>query len=294
MAYDTSRLQNVKRGPNGTIQARCPICAAAGGDSQGVHLSILPTGQFNCAKIGKDTLHNRAIRAFLIDPNSTDDIQFVDPEPRLDVEKVFPEDMLSKLVKDHTYWINRGIRKEVVELLEGGVSPADEKSKLSNRYVIPIRGLTNQINGFSGRILTNSTFAPKYKHLFRPSKMCWPWHLSGPYIQKTKTVVLQEGWSEWLALENGGIQNSLSLFGLNISDVLVAQLIATGVERVWISTNDDPDESKVKKGKRKALDHKTKLDRFFDPDKVRIRHPKSDWGEATAEEMAAFKQEINS
>ncbi len=293
MAYDISRLQNVRRGPNGTIQAACPICRAAGGDSQGVHLSILPDGRFNCAKIGKDLLHNRAIRGYLLD-GKIDDVEFVEPQPRLEADPVFSEDLLSKLIKDHSYWINRGIREEVIAQLEGGVSSNDEKSKLSNRYVIPIRGLTGQINGFSGRILTNSTLAPKYKHLFRSSRACWPWHISGTHIEKTRKVVLQEGWSEWLALENAGIHNSLSLFGLNISDVMVSQLVAMRVEEVIISTNDDPDESRVKKGKRKALDIKAKLDHFFDPSKVRIRHPKSDWGEATVEEMEIFKQEIES
>lgn len=299
MSYDLAKLQNVKRGPGGAITARCPVCAAAGGDKSGNHLGILADGRFNCIVGSGEPGHNRQIRA-LLKGYHIEDVEFIEPprQPTDTVDKVYSEEMLSKLVKDHTYWINRGIRKEIVEMLEGGVSAPGDKSKLSGRYVIPIRGLTGQINGFSGRILNDSTFAPKYKHLFKSSRACWPWHLSGGAIEKTKKVVLQEGWSEWLALANGGIMNTLSLFGLNISDIMVGQLIAAGVEEVIISTNDDADEGRqadgkiVRKGKYSARKIKNKLDNFFDPARVKIRHPKSDWGDATKEEMEAFGNEI--
>lgn len=304
-SYDISKLQMVKRGPNGRITARCPICAANGGDKNGVHLSILPTGQFNCiAGSAGDPLHNRLIRALLKGDSIDGDVEYLDPQPKLQADPVYPDEILKRLIRDHSYWLNRGIQKEVIEMLEGGVSPIDERNKLSNRYIIPIRGLTGQINGFSGRILTYSTFAPKYKHLFKSSRVCWPWHISGPYIEKTKKAVLNEGWSEWLALATGDIFNSLSLFGLNLSDVMVAQLVGAGVEEVTISTNDDPNEGRVvngikqRKGKLRALDIKKKLDNFFDPDKVKIRHPKSDWGDALLTEegradMAAFREEVS-
>lgn len=305
MAYNLSKLQCVKKLPSGAVQSACPICRLSGSDRTGNHLSILPSGKFNCI-VGSagDPFHNRQIRAFLKGNDIDGDVEYIDPDPKIYIDPVYPENMLSRLVKDHSYWVNRGIRKEIVEMLEGGVSPVDERSKLSNRYIIPIRGLTGQINGFSGRILSEGTLAVKYKHLFKSGRSCWPWHISGPYIEKTKKVVLQEGWSEWLALATGDIFNSLSLFGLNLSDVMVGQLIGSGVKEVIISTNDDQNEGKIvngikqKKGKLRALDIKKKLDNFFDPDKVRIRHPKSDWGEALLTEegrvdMTAFKEEVS-
>jgi hypothetical protein len=303
--YDITKLQCVKRQPSGAIQAACPICRMAGSDKTGNHLSILPSGQFNCIVGSGEPGHNSQIRA-LLKNGVVGDIEYIDPEPKIVVDPVYPEGILGRLVKDHSYWLNRGIRREIIEMLEGGVSPIDEKNKLSNRYIIPIRGLTGQINGFSGRILTHSTFAPKYKHLFKSSRVCWPWHISGPHIIKTKRAVLNEGWSEWMALANGGIWNTLSLFGLNLSDVMIGQLIGAGVENIDIATNDDPDDGKMvngrvqRKGKLRALDIKAKLDNFFNPDKVRIRHPQgfNDWGacvqggEAGAAELARFKEEV--
>jgi hypothetical protein len=294
MALDTSKLQCVKIGPDRTIQAACPVCRLQGSDKTGVHLKIWPNGAFNCAKAGKDREHNRAIRRFLKDiAGSADEVEFIDPSPRLEMEKVYPESMLAHLLKDHSYWLKRGAKEEVMEMLEGGVSAQDGGGKLANRYVIPIRGVLGQINGFSGRILTDSTYAPKYKHLFKSSKACWPWHLAGPQIEKTRKVVLNEGWSEFIFLAGSGITNTLSLFGLNLNSIIIKQLIATNVEKVIISTNNDPDETiNRKKGKFKALEIKKTLEQFFPAENVIIRHPKSDWGEATEDERQEFKQEI--
>lgn len=299
MSLDLSKLQHVKRNGDGTITARCPACAASGGDKAGQHLKVWNTGAFNCI-VGSDSdpSHNRFIRSFLRGiAGETSEHVTIMPE-KLDVEPVYPESMLKKLIPDHSYWTNRGVKENVIALLEGGISPADEKSKLSNRYVVPIRGLSGQINGFSGRILTDSTYAPKYKDLFVKSRTCWPWHIAGPHIIKSRKVVFQEGWSEWLFLHGSGITNSLSLFGLNLSDVMIAQLLAHDVKKIIISTNDDANEGLQangqikKKGKLRALDFRAKLLNFWPSDNVTIRHPKSDWGEATEDERQAFREEI--
>jgi len=288
---DLSKLSNVKQLGGGAIQCACPQCRQNGGDKTGNHLKIWPGGAFNCIVAGKDKTHNKAIRAYLKGIlGSTDDIEFIEPSPRLMVEPVYPEEMLSKLIKDHSYWLKRGAKPEIMEMLEGGVAPIDEKSKLSNRYCIPIRGLTGKINGFSGRILGDDTYAVKYKHLVKSSSVAWPWHLSGPSIIQTKKAVLQEGWSEWIALAGSGIMNSLSLLGLNLNSVIIGKLIESDVKTVVISTNGGDDESKLKKGRRKALDMKERLDQFFNPENVIIHHPKSDWGDATEEERQEFKK----
>lgn len=299
MSLDTSKLQCVKRNGDGSVTARCPACASAGGDRAGQHLKIWPSGAFNCI-VGSegDITHNRFIRSHLRGiAGETSDHVVVLPE-RIEVDPIYPEEMLSKLIPDHSYWIKRGVRPDVIAMLGGGVSPADEKSKLSNRYVIPIRGLSGQINGFSGRILTDSTWAPKYKDLFIKKNTCWPWHISGPSIIKSRKVVLQEGWSEWLFLHGSGITNSLSLFGLNLSDIMIGQLLAHDVEKIIISTNDDPGDGKVvngivqRKGKLRAQDFREKLLNFWTPENVIIRHPKSDWGEASEEGRQAFRAEV--
>lgn len=299
MSLDLSKLQCVKRGPGNTVMAACPACRSRGADNTGNHLKIwLSTGAFNCIVASDEPGHNAQIRAFIRGEGNTDDVEYIQPQERLTIDPVYPESMLSKLLPDHSYWINRGVKPEVIEMLEGGISADDNKHKLSNRYIIPIRGLTGQINGWSGRILTDSTFAAKYKHLFKSSRVCWPWHIAGPHIIKSRKVVLQEGWSEWLFLHGSGITNSLSLFGLNISSVLISQLLANDIKKIIISTNDDPDDGKIvngrvqRKGKLRALDIREKLLNFWAPENVIIRHPKSDWGAATEQERQVFREEI--
>jgi hypothetical protein len=48
MSLDLSKLQNVRHLANGRIEARCPACAEAGSDRQGIHLRIDDKGRFCC------------------------------------------------------------------------------------------------------------------------------------------------------------------------------------------------------------------------------------------------------
>lgn len=48
MPLDLNRLEKVRHMPGGRIEARCPACAAGGGDSKGTHLRIAVNGSFCC------------------------------------------------------------------------------------------------------------------------------------------------------------------------------------------------------------------------------------------------------
>ncbi len=48
MSLILSKLENVMRGIDGKLVARCPACAAAGDDTKGNHLVIYPDGRFAC------------------------------------------------------------------------------------------------------------------------------------------------------------------------------------------------------------------------------------------------------
>lgn len=45
---ESSKLERVVRHPDGGAVARCPACAAEGGDTRGEHLRIFPNGRFAC------------------------------------------------------------------------------------------------------------------------------------------------------------------------------------------------------------------------------------------------------
>ncbi|MFT3783818.1 MAG: hypothetical protein QM790_17550 [Nibricoccus sp.] len=61
---DISKLENV-RVRHGKLTARCPACAAKGGDRRGNHLVVYESGCFGCAAFAGDKLHQAEIRGLL-------------------------------------------------------------------------------------------------------------------------------------------------------------------------------------------------------------------------------------
>lgn len=61
MALDISKLTNVVNLADGGIQARCPACAAAGGDAKGEHLKVFADGRYACAANQGDSEHSKEI-----------------------------------------------------------------------------------------------------------------------------------------------------------------------------------------------------------------------------------------
>ena len=47
-SLEVNKLERVVRHPDGGVVARCPACAAGGGDAKGEHLRIFPDGRFAC------------------------------------------------------------------------------------------------------------------------------------------------------------------------------------------------------------------------------------------------------
>ncbi len=227
----------------------------------------------------------------------------IDTDPNARVERFYPEEVLKKLVPDYTYWAGRKppIDPEIVRRFEGGVAPRNEKGPLSGRFVFPLRDDQRRIVGWSGRILGSSSFTAKWKHLGPApgvlKRLCWPWYLNGGDIQKAKTVILIESIGNGLRLSQGGINCWLALLGTTLNDSVIGHLMAAAPRRIIISTDNDQlrgAESTDKAGNRAANQFKTKLGALFGEDAVVVRQSQSakDWGEASEEELAAFKQEV--
>lgn len=301
-----SKLENVRPVAGGGWQCACPICRLEGGDSQRNHLRVYLTGAFSCAKLQGDATHNKLIRAYLYKDASPEalallETSFVDPDPKIDADKIYPEEMLKELVPDHSYWVNRGISEDVLRRLEGGYVPKDRKGKLSNRYVFPIRDhITGRIVGFSGRLVDPNSFGPKYKHLVKSSRVVYPlWYVKKDILAARK-VVLVESSGDCLSLLSYGINNVLVLLGLNLNSKMMGFLASASLDEVIISTNNDNHESgKVSSkgagnvGAQKIYD---KLVPYLGEHRVRIRLPMTgkDWNEADVAEIQEFKKELES
>lgn len=60
-SLDGNKLEDVRARGGGAFIARCPACAALGGDRKGEHLIIFPDGKYGCVVTDADPLHRREI-----------------------------------------------------------------------------------------------------------------------------------------------------------------------------------------------------------------------------------------
>lgn len=308
----SSRLEGLRRNSDGTFQARCPACAAENGDTQRQHLRIWPSAAFRCARAGDDRQHNRVVRAWLYaesDPDTLANLalEVIDPEPKLEVEKVYPEADLAKLTPDYRYWVGRGISEEVLRRMGGGLAPHNERSKLSGRYVFPVRDDKGRIIGWTGRLVSDASFGPTHKHLVRSARCVFPIHVAAEPIRATRKVVLLESVGDYLSCAEVGLWNCLVLLGLNLNARILGFLVSVNPTHIVISTNADTERVNKVTG---AVSHpgqdaadklRVKLVPFFGEERVLIRFPKAaigkDWNEvlrAAPDEVRAFKAEVDS
>lgn len=297
MAYSVNKLVNAKRTSDGGYQCQCPACARMGRDLKGKnHLRIYKSGAFNCA-VDNSGEHNSSIKSLLGGGDGGEsDVEYLQPEsPKIDV--VYPDSILDKLIPDYSYWAGRGISVDVVKSLECGLVPQDEQGPLSGRTVFPLRNPDGKITAFTARLVVDNSFGKKWIHLKPVSRVVWPWRVSGPEIERTKTAILVESPGDTLALLSRDIKPVICLFGLNLFDLTVGTLIGAGVTRVFVSPNRDADP---RKGQAAADKIARKLSPFISDVRIRLPNaPFKDWGdcakggEAGAAELAAFKEEIS-
>ncbi len=300
----SSRLDNLKRTQGGWTAA-CPVCRAEGGDGQRNHLRIWQSAAFSCAKHQGERDHNRAIRAFIYQDADPDlvaslDVEVLDPDPKLDIERVYPEEMLTRLVQDHRYWLGRNISEDVLRKLEGGMAPVDEQSKLSGRYIFPVRDAHGRITGFTGRLVNDASFGPKWKHLVRASKAAYPLNVTGEHIRRTRKVCFTEGVGDGLTWGTHGIWNWLILLGLNLNPRVLGFLASANPTHIIISTNSDSERvnkttgNVTHPGQDAAVKLRNQLIPFFGEERIIIRLPQTakDWNAADPDEVRAFKAEV--
>ena len=208
--------------------------------------------------------------------------------PTINAQKVFDREMLLKLKKDHSYWIDRGIPEDIVAQFEGGIASS---GKMAGRYVFPIFNKFDQIVGFSGRDTLGRTEVPKWKHIGNKSFWCFPAKLTLKPIKDKKEVFIVESIGDALSLYNAGIDNFIVSFGLEISTAIINFLLKVDVNKIRICFNDDSDKNFA--GNEASEKAYNKLIKFFDRDQVVINLPsKNDFGEMTTEEIIEWKKKI--
>jgi len=209
-------------------------------------------------------------------------------KPKLKENKIYNKEMLLKLKKDHSYWVNRNISEEIIAEFDGGVA---DTGKMAGRYVFPIFNNQDQIVGFSGRDILNRTEVPKWKHIGNKSSWCFPAKKTIKEIKQSKSVIIVESVGDCLSLYQAGIKNVLVSFGLEISNSIINLMLKLDVNNIHICFNNDSEKNNAGNlAAEKAFD---KIAKFFDYKQIHINLPdKKDFGEMNTEEILEWKKKI--
>ena len=160
---------------------------------------------------------------------------------KIEMEEVYPESILQNLLPHYKFYIDKGIGKDVLKKLKGGLAT---KGQMYQRFVFPVYNEYGQIHGFSGRDMSNKKGKPKWKHMGRKSNWVYPAHLPCEdqslfnYPNKDYVIVV-ESIGDCLNLMSQGVNNVLVSFGLDISSKLLCSIVKFGFSNVVISFNND-------------------------------------------------------
>lgn len=286
MLIDLSKLEKLKIVGNGW-SARCPACAANNdGDRSGQHLSILKNGKFNCV-VGSDSdsSHNKTILS-ICGTSSISDYVRQDIEAKIEVERIYDEDVIGRLVKNYDYFNKRNIPNEVLEKFDCGLAG---DGQLNNRFVFCCRNIENKIIGFAARSVKNSDM--KWKIIGAKSKFIFPSKsMSYDVIKNSGKVILVESVPCCLSLAKVNLNNTICLFGTSISQSILQYLISLSPKSIIISTNLD--SSNI--GQEAAQKIYNKLLKFFNEDIVSIKFPfKKDFNDMDNLELEKWRAELN-
>lgn len=289
---DLNKLENVKEDGRGWI-AGCPACVLNGQDHSKDHLRIFKdTKKFSCVVFPSDENHNSLIFSLAKGLQDFDEEYEYTIEDKLEIEKIYDESYIGKLVKNYTYWNNRDISDSTLEVFECGVATTGQ---MMNRFTFGMRNINEQLIGFCGRTLVNSEM--KYKHIGSKNRFIFPKKsISTPAIKKAEYVVLVEGIGCVLKNFECGYSNTICIFGVSLSQFVLQYLIALNPKYIIISTNLDEknkDETKSEVGQKGAEKIRRKLCKFFDEDKVIKNFPtKKDFPEMSREEVKLWHENL--
>ncbi len=208
-----------------------------------------------------------------------------EPEEKIEMEKIYPESHLSKLLPMKTFYEKRGISSKTQDKFKCGYAGG---GKMYRRIVFPIYDLDNQIHGFSGRTITDDKNIAKWKHTGRKTNWIYPHHLSHSNIEKKEEVILVESIGDCMALYEAGYDNVLMLAGLDISAKMISYLNSFDLKRIIIATNND-DSKEENTGALASIKVAAKLSSVFDLSLIKINPPVcNDFGDMLERDTATL------
>ena len=212
---------------------------------------------------------------------------------KIEMEKIYPENVLDKLLPHYEFYNKRGISSNTLRLFKGGLAT---EGKMYQRFVFPIYNEHGQIHGFSGRDMVDSENRPKWKHIGTKTKWTYPLYVDSSIrdlIESSGEVILAESIGDVLNLYEKGFGNCLAVFGLEISPTLICSLTGLSPKNIVISTNNDL-EKDYNRGLNAAIKNYLKLSSYFDYDKLSICLPvKNDFGDMEDSDFENWEDKKN-
>ena len=215
--------------------------------------------------------------------SSTPNVVTYYPKEKIEMEKIYPESSLDRLIPNYNFYKNRNISEETQKSFQVGLAGV---GKMYRRMVFPVYNQYNQIIGFSGRKVDDNNNYPKWKHIGRRNNWVYPAYNSNTgvheEIELKKQVILVESIGDALALYEQNIRNVLVIFGLSVNNNIINYLSGRSIEHIYISTNND-ENSGQNRGFIAALKSFLKLSNYFDLNCLSVKFPPksyNDFGDA--------------
>ena len=217
---------------------------------------------------------------------------------KLEMEKIYPEDSLEKLLPHYKFYNDKGISSNTLSFFKGGLAT---QGHMYQRFVFPIYNQDSNIHGFSGRDMANLENRPKWKHIGIKSKWIYPLYIPSQNtfpvleaIEKEGEIILVESIGDLLNLHENGIKNALSVFGLDISPTLICALVGLSPQKIILSLNNDENKNE-NTGLNSSVKNYLKLLPHFDYEKIRICLPiKNDFGDMSSSSFDEWKDKKDS
>jgi len=206
---------------------------------------------------------------------------------------IFDKSLLIRLLRDDSYWLNRGISSKTLQPFQGGVASS---GKMFNRYVFPIFNCKDEIVGFAGRDISRISLEgrPKWKLIGDKKQWGFPLKVNAKDVKSSKEVIIVESIGDMLALRENGINNCIVSFGLNISPKIICCLIGYNPKKIIIAFNDD--SSRNAAGNLAAESAELRLLNYFDRDQIQVKLPlgAKDFGEMHLKDSQLISNWYNS
>jgi hypothetical protein len=228
------------------IQCRCPIHPSDGDSS----MTVFPDGGWqcwtsNCNQIWGSKLAG-LIRALGADPEQLlKGVEYSTTYTDYEIDVDLPtfdatrEEIRARLEIPSAYYLNRGFSAEILDRFDVGNS---HSGPMKNRAVFPIYNQDWKLTGCAGRTLLDKAYIQKWKYSKGFKASCTFFGINHAYqsMLRTKTIVLVEGMSDVMRMQEYGIVNCVGALGAKLSKGQVKVLENAGIKNIIIALDPDP------------------------------------------------------